>query len=253
MASPTTLHRQTSNSGSRVELDLQLLGGFELRLGGEVISLPASVERLVAYLALHDRPVHRLRVAGTLWIDASEEHANASLRTALWRLRGLSRSVVAVSATHVVLSDAVSVDVRETAARAARILAGGGLRAGDLARLSAARELLADWYDDWIVVERERVRQLVMRALERMSADARAAGRLAEAAEAGLAAVACEPLRESAHRLVVQAHLEDGNAGEAIRQYRLFSALLKRSLGLDPSPRMLELMEDLPVRDDLVT
>jgi len=64
--------------------------------------------------------------------------------------------------------------------------------------------------------------------------------------------VAQEPLRESAHRLVVEAHLADGNVCEAIRQYRLYARLLDRHLGLEPSPRMSALVGGR-VGDDLVT
>jgi DNA-binding SARP family transcriptional activator len=74
-------------------------------------------------------------------------------------------------------------------------------------------------------------------------------GQRPEAAEAALAAVAQEPLRESAHRLVMEAHLADGNPGEAVRHYRLFARLLGRQLGLQPSPRMRALLAGLPVDD----
>src|SRR5260221_11653750 len=68
-------------------LQLGLLRGFELRLNGELIQLPLSSQRVLAFLALHDRPLQRLYVAGMLWLDASEERANGSRPTALWRLR----------------------------------------------------------------------------------------------------------------------------------------------------------------------
>lgn len=226
---------------------LRLLRGFELLRDDEAVTLPMSAQRLVAFLALHRRPLHRLHVAGALWTDVTEENANACLRTALWRLRRLRATVVAATSTHLALADGIDVDVRETATLAAAVLHGDERDAGAAAvpRLAEAGELLPDWYDDWVVVERERVRQAVMHALERLSADARAAGRFGEAAEAALAAVAQEPLRESAHRLVVQVHLAEANPGEAIRQYRLFADLLRTTLGLEPSPLMRTLVDGL--------
>lgn len=232
---------------------LRLMRNFELKRHEEVVALPMGTQRLVAFLALRGAPVHRLHIAGTLWIDATERSANACLRTTLWRLRRLNPAIVSATSTHLVFSDAVSVDVRETATRATGILHSGGSGEDSILALSRAGELLPDWYDDWVLIERERLRQLVMYALERLSADAIAAGRFADANEAGIAAVAQEPLRESAHRLVIEAHLADGNAAEAIRQYRLFSRLLAAQLGLEPSPRMKALMTGLPVGDDLVT
>jgi DNA-binding SARP family transcriptional activator len=228
---------------------LCLLRSFEVRRHGELVTLPMSTQRLVAFLALRGRPLHRLHVAGTLWIDASGEHANACLRTALWRLKCLKATLVAATSTHLALSETVAVDARDAAARATEILHGGAGGAGAVHALSEVGELLPDWYDDWVLIERERFRQLVLRALERLSSEARAAGSFAEAAEAGLAAVAQEPLRESAHRLVMEAHLADGNPGEAVRHYRLFARLLGRQLGLQPSPRMRALLAGLPVDD----
>jgi DNA-binding SARP family transcriptional activator len=232
---------------------LRLLHAFELRRQGAIVSLPISTQRLVAFLALRNRPLHRLHVAGSLWIDATEKQANACLRTALWRLRRFEATVIAATSTHLVFSDAVAVDVRDAAALATDILHGGRGGEDPVLALSQAGELLPDWYEDWVLIERERLRQLVMHALERLSADATAAGRFADATEAGLAAVGQEPLRESAHRLVVEAHLADGNPSEALRQYRLFSRLLAAQLELEPSPRMKALVARLPLGDDGVT
>jgi DNA-binding SARP family transcriptional activator len=228
---------------------LQLLGNFELRRGHELVPLPMSAQRLVAFLALRDRPLRRVHVAGTLWIDASEEQANACLRTALWRLKRVGTTMVAATSTELAVSDAVAVDVHDAVRRATETLRLGQGGTDAVLALAETGELLPDWYDDWVLVERERLRQLVMRALEQLSADATAAGRFADAAEAGLAAVAQEPLRESAHRLVVEAHLGEGNTCEAIRQYRLYARLLDRHLGQRPSPRMDALVSGLPLGD----
>jgi DNA-binding SARP family transcriptional activator len=104
-----------------------------------------------------------------------------------------------------------------------------------------------DWYDDWVILARERFRQARLHALEALCLSLASSGRYAEAAEAGLAAVAGEPLRESAHRALIQAHLAQGNPGEAIRQYRLCRRLLHEQLGLEPSPQLDELVGALPV------
>jgi DNA-binding SARP family transcriptional activator len=54
--------------------------------------------------------------------------------------------------------------------------------------------------------------------------------------------MAAEPLRESAHRALIRVHLADGNAGEAIRQYRLCRRLLHERLGIEPTDRTKELI-----------
>lgn len=253
MASLGTSSNQAPEPTCEAELSVRLFRGFELRHDNEIMLVPVTVQRLLAFLAMRDRPAHRLHVAGKLWIDKTEEHANSCLRTALWRLRRLERSVVTATSTHLMLSDCVLVDVRAATACATRILDGRESAHADIIELSRCGELLPDWYDDWVVIDREWLHQLIIHALERLSADATAEGRYAEATESALAAVGYDPLRESAHRRVIEAQLGDGNASDAIRQYRLFARMLKSRLGLQPSPRMTLLMAGLPIGDDPVT
>ena len=73
-------------------VQVDLLDGFEVRCEGERLALPPVAQRLVAFLALRDRPLQRLHVAGVLWLDASEERSCANLRSATCRrCRGRSR------------------------------------------------------------------------------------------------------------------------------------------------------------------
>jgi DNA-binding SARP family transcriptional activator len=60
-----------------------------------------------------------------------------------------------------------------------------------------------------------------------------------------LAAVSAEPLRESAHRELVEVHLAEGNVAEAVRQYDVYRHMLRRQLGLAPSPVMRRLVAPL--------
>jgi DNA-binding SARP family transcriptional activator len=234
-----------SASGLRVEL----LHGFELTDRGEPVRLPLSAQRVVAFVALRRRPLQRLHVAGSLWLDSSEEHANASLRTALWRLRLTHVPVVDATSTRIGLNRAVHVDVDEvTEIAEAAVRNQGSLPPGRCRLLLPVGELLADWYDDWVIVERERIRHLQLRALEALCARLTAEGRYAEAVEAGDAAVCAEPLRESAHRAVIEAFLAEGNVSDALRQYRLCRDVLARQLGVPPSHALEELVAALPVR-----
>ncbi|HEX2156656.1 MAG TPA: bacterial transcriptional activator domain-containing protein, partial [Actinomycetes bacterium] len=108
-----------------------------------------------------------------------------------------------------------------------------------------AGDLLPDWYEDWVVLERERLRQLRLHALEALCARLTGAGRFGAAVQAGLAAVAGEPLRESAHRTLIRAHLAEGNPGEAVRQYHLYRRLLTDELAIEPSPAIRGLVQPL--------
>jgi len=229
---------------------VRLLRGFELRLDGEAIPVPSIVERLVAFLALHDRFVNRPFVAGTLWPDASDDRAGASLRSALWRLRQLVRPVVVAVNDRLGLAGGTAVDLRDASEVAHRILAPSARAAPP--RSGAAiltGDLLPGWSDDWVVLERERFRQLRLHALERLCDQLSAAGRFAEATEAGLAAVAGEPLRESAHRALIRAYLAEGNRGQALGQYERLRTVLRDELGVSPSPLVEGVMAELDAGD----
>lgn len=226
-----------------LDVRLALIGGFELRRSHEHIYLPTAVQRVVAFLGLQERPVQRAFVAGTLWTSASEHHASASLRSAMWRLGRQLPGLVRVVGPCVGLGQPVPVDVREIAGRARSVLADPGARNDDdLAVLAGAGEVLPDWYDDWVLAERERFRLLRLHALEALSAAFLCERRFARAAEAGLAAVNSEPLRESAQRALIAVHLAEGNASEALRQYGSFRSMLRERLGVQPSPSMEQLI-----------
>jgi len=227
---------------------LELMRGFELTREGLTTPIPPAAQRVVAFLALAPRPLHRLYVAGSLWLDSSEEHANSSLRTALWRLRQTGLDVVDATSTRLTIGKNVRVDVRELATAAESAIVGDAVDASPaLTELLAAGDLLPDWYDDWVIIERERLRQLRLHALEALCCSLREEHRFGEAVLAGMAAVAAEPLRESAHREVIATFLAEGNVADAMRQYELLRRLLQSQLGLAPSAAAEELVAPLPI------
>ena len=219
-------------------LRLHLLRGFSLANGGRTLDLPLGAQRLIAFLALQDRPVHRLAVSGTLWIDASEEQASASLRTVLWRVGRIADVVTATGPT-LELARGLRIDVRQAEQRAALLLsAPEEYCEQDLCVLGGDADLLPDWYDEWVIIERERFRQLRLHALEALCRALALVGAHPDAISAGLAAVAAEPLRESAHRALMAAHVAEGNVCEALRQFEFYRRHLAEAVQLEPSPRM---------------
>lgn len=224
---------------------LTLLAAFGLVCDDEPVELPMTAQRVLAFVALHNRPLHRLHVAGSLWLDSSEERAGASLRSALWRLHRNGGQLVVTVGQQLALGEDVEVDLRESEALARRALDRSDPGAVGVDASALGSDLLPDWYEDWVLIERERYRQVRLRALDALSERLLQANRLGEALDAGLAAVAGEPLRESAHRAVVRVHAAEGNVGEAIRQYRLCRRLLNEQLGIEPSERMRELVRSL--------
>jgi DNA-binding SARP family transcriptional activator len=221
---------------------LTLLDGFELRCAGRLVPLPVGSQRVVAYLALRGRPVRRACVAETLWFSRAPDHGLSCLRSALWR----TRSTGAVDATRdrLALAPDVVVDVHELVRYARRLLdpcspvprVEGGL---------LERELLPDWYDEWVEFERLRLRQLRLHALDALAARLIRDGRFGDAIEAALVAISTDPLRESAYCLLIKAHVGEGNVAEAVRQYRRYSDLLRARFNVAPTEAMVQLVRPL--------
>ena len=228
-----------------------LLRGFELCVGPRAIPLASNAQRLVAFLAVRERPQLRVTVAGALWMDAAEDRASANLRTALWKIRSLGTQLIRPTTTHLALDPSVEVDLTTFVAQARRLISPSEqFTDADANPDLLAGDLLPDWDEDWILFERERLRQLRVHALEALCGRLSRCGRHAEAIDAGQAAVAAEPLRESAQRVLIMAHLAEGNVSEARRQFELYRSLLWDSLGLAPAIELFRLAEaPLPQAD----
>jgi DNA-binding SARP family transcriptional activator len=220
---------------------LRLLRGFDVTLGGEPLSIPLSAQRLLAFLALQDHPTRRGVIAMTMWPDTTEERACANLRSVLWRLRGIAPDFVVSVGDALALPSSLFVDVKAAVAMANDILQ-RPLEAErvPLYQRYLSADLLPQWYDDWVLMERERFRQLRLRALEGLADKLIVAARFAEAMDAALAAVSVEPLRESAHRAVIRVHLAEGNYSEALREYDGYRRMLGDELDVEPSPQLTD-------------
>jgi DNA-binding SARP family transcriptional activator len=228
-------------------ISLSLIRDFELRHRGELVELSPNSQRLVCFLAFQDGAVPRSYVSGRLWFSSDEYRASASLRSALWRLRSMpGLDLVGSSYTHIWLQPSVSIDIRQVIERGMAVLSEPHC---DSELINVARELvsigddvLVGWYDDWVSMERERFRQIRLHLLDRIGDQLLDQERFCDALQIALAAICAEPLRESAHRLLIRMHLREGNVAEAIRQYRSYADLLRRELHATPSPVIQRLL-----------
>lgn len=224
--------------------NLAVLGGWRLEHDGTVVRVPLTNQKLTAFLAL-DGPCSRRTVAATLWPDGPEDHANSSLRTALHRVRQRLPGLLAPDLDPVSLGPDVHVDIH-----ALRPGAGSSEDVWQVAPgIPETADLLPTWYDDWVVVERERFRQLWLHAVEERAALLAERSDYRAALDAALTAVRAEPLRESAHRLVIRLHLAEGNPSEAMRAYERYREFLFDELQVAPSAQMGKLVADLPGRE----
>jgi adenylate cyclase len=230
-----------------VTLELQLLGGFGAATpAGRAFDIVSKKNRaLLAYLALASAGlVPRDRLVALLWSDRDDEHARNSLRQALVALR---RDLNGVGPSPLIVADdTVALDpshVRVDAVEFARLAAGGGVQAlreamalyrGDLLDGLAIRDPA---FEEWIAPERERLRDLAIATLERLWLQETGEQRIAVAKRL----LGLDPLREAAHRALMQAYAEQGNAAVALRQYEACRDLLRRELDVAPATETEEL------------
>ncbi len=234
-------------------------GGSQARMSGRVLCLiggpyvvhnrrqlpvPEGSKRLLAFVALRGGHVDRRQTAGTLWPRGNDERAGGNLRSALWRLKGAGIDVLQSDKCALWLDPAADLDLRDIEAWATRLIQGAE-QADDLQIPECgpdAIDLLPGWYDDWVIFERERLRQLVLHALESLSGRLIEAERYAEAIEAALLTIRVEPLRESAQRALLKAHLAEGNLDEARRAFDKYRTLVARELGVYALPGLAALL-----------
>jgi DNA-binding SARP family transcriptional activator len=224
---------------------LCLLGGPYVLRAGRRCNIPEGSKRLLAFVALHGGRVDRRVAAGTLWPDGADERAAGNLRSALWRLKGAGIDVLEVDNLVLRLRQHVISDVHALCDWAARLVEGRATPE-DLRTVTwdpEAADILPGWYDDWVICERERIRQRLLHGLEAASRQLVVRGQPADAVEAAMNAVRFEPLRESAQQVLIEAHLAEGNYVEALRAFQAYAQLAREELGIAPGPALTALVE----------
>jgi DNA-binding SARP family transcriptional activator len=224
-------------------IKVHLFSGPYVTSDGNRIEVPDGGQRLLAFVALHRRPVERRYAAGVLWPLNDDLRAAGNLRSALWRLNMSGLRMITATRSSLALAVGAIVDVDVVGEWAARLI-DGHPRLADLDWLPwgvNAFDVLPGWYDDWALMARERLRTRVLHALESLSRRLINAGRTDQAIEAALLAVGADPLRESAQRALIEAHLAEGSWGEAQRRFLSYRELLRQELGTTPPFEMAQL------------
>ena len=222
------------------QLRIHLFGGFRLTLDEDELSPIATLKArsLFAYLAMHAGVTHtRDLLAGIFWPDLPDAKARRRLSQALWRIQ---QPLPAAANPLQVRKDAVGfrmdagawVDVIAFETAMAR-----GDETGWQEALTLYRgEFMRGFYDDWIILERERLRERYLDAVEALLNAHKAVGRLEEALRLARRMARAEPLRERTHQEIMRLNLALGRPQEALRQYDLLRDILDEELGISPSP-----------------
>lgn len=195
------------------------------------LSLPAR--RILAYLAVRGEPVARQVASAELWPDSLEDVGRANLRRALWNA---PQGWITKRADDLVLE--AETDHAQAEACSARAIDGEALTYREIKLLS--NDILPGWHEEWLLLAHERFRMLRVQALEAACRTMTRGGQYSLATQAGAAALAAEPLRESAAEALIDAHLAHRNRYEALRCFRSLAQRLDAELGVSPDPTLAE-------------
>ncbi len=165
-------------------VEVQMLGGFEVRRDGHEVYLAPQVARLVKRLALSPEGLHVEQAIDFLWPESTLPRGRRRLRNLLARLSRAAGPVVLRRAETLRLAPDTAVDMTRFEAAATEAI--GALRSKEdpqdaFRKARAANDLYAgdllpeDRYDDFALLARERLRRLRLRLL-----DAAATAALAE-------------------------------------------------------------------------
>jgi ABC-type oligopeptide transport system substrate-binding subunit/DNA-binding SARP family transcriptional activator len=231
-------------------LQASLLGRYEIRLNGEPVILSSRpAQSVLAYLLLHPEISHRReQLAGQFWPDSSEVNARNNLRHELWRIRkalGASASARMVSDNLVVTyypqpGDQLDVGIFEACSgeegNIDSLLDGVSAYGGDL---------LPGFYEEWVVLERERLQAAFERKLGELLERLLAERRWKEVLEWGERWIALGGIPEPAFRALMLAHAGLGNLAGAAAQYQRCVEALSRGLGVEPSEKTRKVYEQI--------
>lgn len=223
---------------------IEVLGGFSARLeGGEPCVIPTrKAQALLAYLALPAGRFHsRDKLTALMWGDTFEAQARQSFRQALASLRRALASAEAAplraEAGSIALNpEAVAVDVAEFEAAVAEASMGALEKAASLYRgdLLDGFRLDDPGFEEWRVVERERLHDLALHGLGLLLREERRADRVEAAIRTARRILALDGLQEAVHRTLMRLFLSQRRRAAALQQYQICVGVLQRELGAEP-------------------
>jgi DNA-binding SARP family transcriptional activator len=218
-------------------LAIRLLGPPAIEQDGRPVRSPRGRKAwaLLGYLLLAERPPSRKRLAELLFGQADDplgalRWTLAELRRALGERGALGGDPLVAS-----LGDDVAVDLQQLASDDPEPLLriDGELLEG--VRLESSPE-----FESWLSMERHRLSATIEARLHQVAIALLAAGRPAEAIPYATRAVARNPLDEGNHELLVRSLAMAGDRTAALRQAAICEDILRRELGVAPSPALGE-------------
>ncbi len=233
-------------------LNIYLLGQFNLQANELPIELPSRpAQSLLAYLALNAGVTQRReKLAGLLWPEATETNARSYLRQALWRIRKSLETGSQSWEEYLQISDiSVTMDTHgdywldaETLQETAE-----PENVEELIRIVRhyKGELLPGFYDEWVLVERDRLQSVYHQKMHMLIQELTKRRRWDKLLQWGEEWIRLGYSPEPAYRALMKAYASLGDQGMVSVIYQRCVESLGRELGLDPSPKTRELHEQI--------
>ena len=262
----TSLTREIFGSALRA----QFFGHFEMFCDGEVVSLGRNGKALaiLKYLLAHRaRPVSQDHLMGWLWPESNLKKARWSLNSAIHVLRKLlSNCPASVLENYILLEEGyyrlcptvrveTDIDEFDVSYEQGRRLEKAHRTEEAAAEYEKAVELyrgdylVEDLYEDWTMVERERLANAYVDMLGRLAVHYMEAGQYQEAIRACYRLLEKDRCYEDSYRVLMRCYVSLGLRGRALRQYRLCEKILLQEYGTTPSSETQSLYRDL-LRDE---
>src|SRR6266568_8078595 len=246
-------------------LSFQLFGKFSVRRNEQVLEGfdARKVQELFCYLLLHrDHSLPRETLAGLLWLDTTTIQSKKNLRQAIWQLQSalgsqtepMNDRVLQVEPEWVQLNSQANfwldVVVFEKAFDLVQKVPGQEL---DFQRVQALQEavqlyqgpLLEGWYQDWCLLERERLQSMYLAMLDKLMSYCEVHHDYETGLLYGTRIMCYDRARERTHRRMMRLYYLLGDRAEALRQYERCAAALEEELGVKPSKSTLALYRQI--------
>ena len=249
------------------QLTFHLFGRFNVSGDGSSLSKLCRQKNseLLAYLFLNKRRVHaREELAETLWCDRGRDGSRKGLRQALWYIQtsldeaGLADPLILADTDYVQLNPAAPIAVDlfqfESLFDQVRDVDGAQLTATHKAQLDQALrdyrgDLLAGWYQDWCLNDRERLKNNYFLILDKLMAYAEQHGQYEEGIVYGERLLKSDPARERTHRQLMRMRYLAGDRSGALRQFQRCVRFLQDELNVPPANATIALQEQIKVDD----
>jgi predicted ATPase/DNA-binding SARP family transcriptional activator len=241
-------------------LRIQLLGGFQVERDGVALTAFHSqkAQSLLAYLLVYRDRAHPRSILATLfWGESDEARAQANLRNALYSLRHVLEGPQGRFGQYILTEGGAvrfhpkisySLDVAEFEETVESALHTAGEERATLLNTAITLykgDLLPGFYDDWVVIEQEHLRELYLQALKELVAHYTEHRDYAHAIVWARQVISVSPLQEEMHRALMQLYALTGDRTAALHQYAECEAVLQRALNAAPLPETQTLYKKL--------